>query len=128
MPPSVPPGLRLELARARVLAGREDIVDEWMTMLHDRHDEVLQTLPGERMALEATFRLEDADGTTWLFHLSVLGEGGGQLDLTNPVDVEHERYAQMCKERGWEELEPLLLIAPVEVLSAVAKAAGLPGP
>lgn len=48
MPASVPPGLRLELSRARVLPGREHVVDEWMAMLHERDAEIQANVAAER--------------------------------------------------------------------------------
>ncbi|CAN5604551.1 hypothetical protein BH24ACT14_BH24ACT14_16560 [soil metagenome] len=50
MPPSVPPGMRLELSRARLLPGAQDETGRWMKMLHDRYDDCLDTLSAERMA------------------------------------------------------------------------------
>jgi len=93
MPPSVPPGMRLELSRARLLPGAQEETERWMGMLHERYEECLDTLSAERMAFEATFRHTDADGTEWLYHLQLFGEDGGGLDLSNPVDAEHQAYA-----------------------------------
>ena len=56
MPRSVPPGMRLELSRARLVPGAQDETERWMAMLHDRYEECLDTLSTERMAFEATFR------------------------------------------------------------------------
>jgi len=39
-----------------------------------------------------------------------LSESG--LDLSNPVDQEHHAYGRQCKEPGWEELRPVLLLVP----------------
>jgi hypothetical protein len=112
MPPSVPPGMRLELSRARLLPGAQLETERWMRMLHERYEECLDTLSAERMAFEATFRHTDADGTEWIYHLSLYGEGTSGLDLSNPVDQEHLAYAKRCKEPGWEELRPVLMLAP----------------
>jgi Family of unknown function (DUF6176) len=119
MPPSVPPGMRLELSRARLLPGAQAETERWMGMLHVRYEECLDTLSAERMAFEATFRHTDADGTEWLYHLQLSGEDGGGLDLSNPVDAEHQAYAMRCKEPGWEELRPVLLPAPRPVPAAM---------
>src|SRR3954470_18626107 len=119
MPRSVPPGMRLELSRARLLPGAEEETERWMAMLHERYDECLDTLGPERMAFEATFRRRDPDGTEWIYHLQLSGEGGSGLDLANPVDREHEAYARRCKEPGWEELRPVLLLAPRPLLPLV---------
>jgi predicted enzyme related to lactoylglutathione lyase len=116
MPMSVPPGMRLELCRARLLPGAQDETDRWMTMLHDRYDECLDTLSAERMVFEATFRHTEADGSEWIYHLSLYGEGTSGLDLSNPVDAEHDAYARRCKEPGWEDLRPVLMLAPRPVL------------
>src|SRR4051812_37935146 len=89
MPPSVPAGMRLELSRARLLAGVQEETERWMRMLHERYEECLDTLSAERMAFEATFRHTDADGTEWLYHLQLSGVDGRGLDTTDPVDAEH---------------------------------------
>jgi hypothetical protein len=112
MPASVPAGMRLELSRARLLPGAQEETERWMGMLHDRYEECLDTLSAERMAFEATFRHTDADGTEWIYHLSLYGESGAGLDLANPVDREHYAYAVRCKEPGWEELRPVLMLTP----------------
>lgn len=90
-----------------------------MQMLHDRYEECLDTLSAERMAFEATFRHTEADGTEWLYHVSLYGEGTSGLDLSNPVDREHYEYALRCKEPGWEELRPVLMLAPRPILPFV---------
>jgi hypothetical protein len=66
--------MRLELLRARIHPGKESRADEWMRMLNDRVQECRDTLAPERMAFEAQFRHVDADGTQWLYHLSLYGE------------------------------------------------------
>ena len=112
MPASVPAGMRLELSRARLLPGAQEETERWMQMLHDRYEECLDTLSAERMAFEATFRRTDTDGTEWIYHLSLYGEETSGLDLSNPVDREHYEYAVRCKEPGWEELRPVLMLTP----------------
>lgn len=119
MPPSVPDGMRLELNRARLLPGAEEETQRWMDMLHDRYSECIATLDAERMAFEATFRHTDSDGTEWLYHLSFYGEGGAGLDVSNAVDEAHQEYAYRCKEPGWEELHPVLMLAPEPVRAAM---------
>ncbi len=119
MPPSVPPGMRLELSRARLLPGAQDETERWMKMMHDRYDDCLDTLSAERMAFEATFRHTDADGTEWLYHLSLYGEGTSGLDLSNPVNQAHQEYAMRCKEQGWEKMRPVLMLAPRPIRPAL---------
>jgi hypothetical protein len=75
MPSSVPEGLRLELSRAPVIPGKEDEFEQWMQMLNDRYDENLLALPAERAVFEATFRHTEADGSTWIYHLGLMGAG-----------------------------------------------------
>lgn len=112
MPSSVPPGMRLELSRSRLLPGAQLETERWMEMLHERYEECLDALSAERMAFEATFRHTDSDGTEWIYHLSLYGEDSAGLDLSNPVDQEHLAYAKRCKEPGWEELRPVLMLTP----------------
>lgn len=120
MPATVPDGLRLELSRAKLLDGKEAQLNEWMQMLTDRYEECLATLPAERAAFEATFKHTEADGSVWMYHVSLMGVDGGGLDTSNPVDAEHEAYARRTKERGWEELTPVFLLAPQHIMDAMA--------
>lgn len=119
MPPTVPPGLRLELSRARILEGREEEVAEWMAMLTERYDECLATLPAERAVFEATFRHREADGSLWIYHFALMGESGGGLDESNPVDAAHAAYSRRVKEPGWEELEPMFMLTPAHLRAAM---------
>ncbi|MGC5617278.1 DUF6176 family protein [Georgenia sp. Z1491] len=120
MPASVPPGLRLELSRARLLDGAEATFDEWMSTLHDRYDECEATLADERVAFEATFLNREADGSMWMYHLTLLGEDSRGLDPTaSSIDADHEAYARRTKERGWEELAPTFLLAPPHIREAM---------
>lgn len=112
MPSSVPPGMRMELSRSRLLPGAQAETERWMEMLHERYEECLDTLSAERMAFEATFRHTDSDGTEWIYHFSLYGEDSAGMDLSNPVDQEHLAYAKRCKEPGWDELRPVLMLAP----------------
>lgn len=122
MPPSVPEGMQLELSRAKLLDGAERSFEDWMAMLHERYDECLATLPQERMAFEATFVHEEADGSLWMYHLQLCGEDSPGLILNNDLDREHERFARATKLPGWEELQPRLLLCPPSVRDALVAA------
>jgi hypothetical protein len=129
MPSSVPPGMRVELARARIKAGKADRADEWMQMLNDRYDECVATLPGEGVAFETIFFRTDDDGTEWVYHLSVYRTGGGVLnEHSGGLDADHAAYSRECKERGWELLAPKFFLAPDAVrdamMAATAKSSG----
>lgn len=119
MPSSVPPGLRLELSRARIIDGKEDEFDEWMQVLNDRYDEMQEGLPAERQVFEATFRSTEADGSTWIYHLSLMGVDGGGNDESIPIDALHVQYSRRVKEPGWEELEPKLMLTPDHLRAAM---------
>ena len=121
MPPSVPDGLRLELSRAKLLDGKDAEFDEWMHMLNDRYDECLEALPAERAVFEATFQHTEADGSVWMYHLSLMGEGGSGLNTSNPVGAEHDAYARGTKERGWEELIPKFMLTPSHIRSIMER-------
>lgn len=128
MPPSVPEGVRLELSRARLLDGKEARFDDWMQTLHDRYDECLATLPQEQMAFEATFLNQEADGSWWMYHVQMLGQGSPGLVLDNDLDRTHHEFAVETKHRGWEELQPRLFLAPPSVRAALVEAARPQGP
>lgn len=119
MPSSVPDGLRLELSRARVVDGREEEFEEWMSTLNDRYAEMQEGLPAERAVFEATFRSTEADGSTWIYHLSLVGEDGGGNDESIPIDALHVQYGRRVKEPGWEELEPKLMLTPDHLRTAM---------
>ena len=116
---TVPAGMTMSLTRHRVEAGHEREVDEWMAMLNERVDECVATLTGERMAVEAIFRIHDDDGD-WLYWFELHGEGGGVITGDHPIDRDHLAYVELCKVPGHVEAEPLLLLLPDPVRVAVA--------
>ena len=122
MPASVPSGMRMELSRARLLDGAESSFDDWMEMLHERYDECLATLDRELMAVEATFLNREADGSWWMYHFQMMGEGSPGLVPDNPLDQAHLEYGMKTKHAGWEELQPRFFLCPEEVRAAVSRA------
>ncbi|WP_227492617.1 DUF6176 family protein [Brevibacterium sp. CFH 10365] len=121
MPASVPKGMRLELSRSRIRPGQEETFDEWMNMLNSRPDELQESLPAERQLFEATFRHTEADGSTWIYHLSLMGEDGRGNDESIPIDAAHVAYSKQAKEPGWEELEPRFMLAPAQLLASMKR-------
>lgn len=119
-PPSVPEGMHLELSRARVLPGQEKQFERWMQMLHERYAQCQDALPAERAALEATFSHTEDDGTTWMYHLGLIGTDSAGLDTSTEVGAAHLEFAMAVKERGWTELAPRFLLGPQPVLDALA--------
>jgi hypothetical protein len=115
---SIPDGLVLELSRGTVLPGASAEADRWMAMLDDRLDECVATLDRERMAVEIVFRLSE-DGRDHLYWVSIKGAGGSGLDLSNPIDRDHDAQARRTKEPGWVEAEPQVLLLPDPVRRAV---------
>jgi uncharacterized protein DUF6176 len=115
---SIPDGLVLELSRGTVLPGASAEADRWMAMLDDRLDECVATLDRERMAVEIVFRLRE-DGGDHLYWVSIKGAGGSGLDLSNPIDRDHDAQARRTKEPGWVEAEPQVLLLPDPVRRAV---------
>lgn len=119
MPFSVPDGLRLELSRSRIVEGEEEGFDEWMSVLNDRYDECLASIPAQRAVFEATFRHEEADGSTWIYHLSLMGTEGSGLDEEHSIDATHAAYSRKVKEPGWEELTPKFMLTPDHIRSVM---------
>ena len=117
-PATIPSGLKVELSRSKVLPGRSGEADEWMQMLNDRVDECVATLDRERMALEIAFRLEE-DGVEYLYWVSIYGVGGEGLDVSIPIDRDHELMARRAKEPGWVEAVPQFLLLPQSVRDAI---------
>ena len=113
-------------------------VDRWMAMLNERHDECVATLDRDLMAVEVIFRRRDDDGE-WLYWFSLqVASAPENADAVpeaerHAIDHDHITFSRRCKERGWEELEPQLLLLPAPVCDAVltwakAGASAAPGP
>jgi hypothetical protein len=122
MPSSVPSGMRLELARARIKPGKSARADAWMAMLNARYEECVATLAGEQMAFEAIFRTTDVDGTDWIYHLTLGGENGSFDEQSGSLDADHAAFSRECKEPGWELLTPQFLLVPDAVRAAIVLA------
>lgn len=120
MPPSVPEGMRLELSRSKIVPGQESAAEAWMQMLNERYDECVATLSEERAAFEATFLHQEADGSTWIYHLALVGKEGRGLDPeASAIDRDHHEYGRKVKMRGWEELRPMFMLAPDSIRAAM---------
>ena len=117
-PPTIPAGLNVELSRARVLPGQSAEADRWMQMLNGRVDECVATLDAERMALEIVFRLQE-DGEEYLYWVSIFGSTGRGLDVSIPIDRDHDAIARRTKEPGWVEAEPQFLLLPDPVRESI---------
>ncbi len=117
-PVSVPPGVRMELSRHKVIPGQSATVDAWMQMLNDRREECRATLDPERMAVEAIFRLTDEHGE-WLYWFELRGEGGSGLTDDRAIDRAHIEFARRAKVPGHEVAVPELLLLPEPIERAV---------
>lgn len=120
MPRSLPSGMRLELSRAKLLPNTEEKFTEWMDFLHDNYSEIQDGLGAEQAILESTFVRNDEDGTRWIYHLSLMGVTSKELNTEIPLSAKHSEFAKECKERGWEELQPTLFLAPEEVIRSMS--------
>ena len=117
-PSTIPEGLHVELSRGKVKPGQSAEADRWMQMLDDRSDECVATLDRERMAIEIIFRLKE-DGEDYLYWVSIFGPGGAGLDLSLPIDRDHDAMGRRVKEPGWVEAEPQVLLLPEPIRKAV---------
>ena len=121
MPISVPDGLRLELSRSPIVPGRELEFEQWMAALNARYGEHEGALSNERQVFEATFKHREADGTLWMYHVSLMGSESGGLDESRPLDALHAAYSRRVKQPGWEELTPVFMLAPGHISEAMAR-------
>lgn len=117
-PVSVPPGVRMELSRHKVIPGQSATVDAWMQLLNDRREECRATLDPERMAVEAIFRLTDEYGE-WLYWFELCGEGGSGLTEDRQIDRDHIAFTRKAKVPGHETAIPELLLLPAPIERAV---------
>jgi len=72
-------------------------------------------LSSERQVFESTFEHREADGTLWMYHVSLMGTGGGGLDESRPLDALHAAYSRRVKTPGWEELTPKFMLTPQHI-------------
>ncbi|MBW0101631.1 DUF6176 family protein [Pseudonocardia sp. KRD291] len=117
-PRSIPEGLVVELSRSKILPGKEREADRWMAMINERYDECIESLDRERMAVECAFRFRE-EGPEYIYWMSIYGEDGSGLDLTNPLDRDLQDQATLCKEPGWADAEPQFLLLPEPVKRAL---------
>jgi hypothetical protein len=121
-PSSIPPGLKVELSRQRLLPEAAQTADEWMAYLNEHREECEQTLTDEHMALEVVFRLDDAEGE-WIYWLQICGQEGGALDDSLEINRTHVDYAKRSKLPGWQEATAQNLLCPPAVRHALYAAA-----
>jgi hypothetical protein len=120
-PKSIPQGLRVRCARARIRAGMEEEAGRWMRMINDREPEAVQTLERERVALEIVFRERDDDGD-WLVWVMIQGDHGESIDDSPfAIDRDHRAFAERVKEPNRPDAEPQALLMPAPVRDAVLR-------
>jgi len=113
--------MRVELTRFRVKEGKSGRVDEWLKMLNENMDEVIQTLDREQMKVEVIFR-EMIDGEEYLYWFSVQGEEGEDVN-TSPfeVDRKHIAFHQECIDHqyGAHDAQPQVVMVPARIARAL---------
>ncbi len=94
--------MKVELTRFKVKEGKEDRVKEWMHLLNQRMDDVLETLEGEQMYVENIFEEIDGD-TMYLYWFSIQGEGGIEVkDSAHEIDRLHIQFWQECIDETYQ--------------------------
>ena len=113
--------MRVELTRVRVKQGKSARVDEWLKMLNDNMDEVIQTLDREQMKVEVIFR-EMIDGEEYLYWFSVQGEAGEEVN-TSPfeVDRKHIAFHEECIDHkyGAHDAQSQVVMVPPKIAQAM---------
>ena len=109
--------MKVELSRFRVNPDKSARVNDWLKMLNDNMDEVVQTLEREQMKLEVIFR-EIIDGQEYLYWFSVQGEAGEEV-TTSPfaVDQKHLQFHEECIDHkyGRRDAQPQVVMVPSRV-------------
>ncbi len=113
--------MRVELTRVRVKEGKSARVDDWLKMLNEEMDEVIQTLDREQMKVEVIFR-EMIDGDEYLYWFSVQGEAGEEVN-TSPfeVDRKHVAFHEECIDHGYgaHDAQPQVVMVPPYIAHAI---------
>lgn len=113
--------MRVELTRFKVDEGKSARVDEWLKMLNDSMDEVIQTLDREQMKLEVIFR-EIIEDREYLYWFSVQGETGEDVNTsTFEVDRKHIAFHDECIDHtyGAREAQPQVVMVPRKIALAM---------
>lgn len=100
----------VKLARAPVQSGMADRLRAWYAELHEREDEVVETLRHEGVLTESAFILADG-GTTYLYVYMEAAEMEVALDAGDEeaydVDEEHHEVLGEALAGDWADLEPI---------------------
>lgn len=114
--------MKVELSRFKVKQGKSDRVDEWLKMLNENMEDVVQALDREEMKLEVIFR-EIIDGQEYLYWFSVQGESGEMAD-TSPfeVDKKHLEFHEECIDHsyGMRDAQAQVIMVPQKVATAMS--------
>lgn len=95
--------LIVELERFRVKKGKEQLAHEWMDFLNLHLEEVIKTLPGEKMYVESIFE-ETIDETMYLYWVSYQGMAASEVVFSDTVvDQKHLEYWKECIDPAYEE-------------------------
>lgn len=114
--------MKVELSRFKVKQGKSDRVCEWLKMLNENMEDVVQTLDREEMKLEVIFR-EIIEGQEYLYWFSVQGEAGEMAD-TSPFEVDktHLAFHEECIEHeyGMHDSQAQVIMVPKLVADALS--------
>jgi hypothetical protein len=109
--------MKVELTRFKVKEGKSERVDEWLKFLNENMKDVLITLEGEKMFVEAIFR-EHLNGDEYLYWFSVQGEGGQNVEQSSHwVDKKHLEYWYECIDETFRpvDLQTEVVMIPEKV-------------
>lgn len=114
--------MKVELSRFKVKQGKSDRVDEWLKMLNENMEDVVQALDREEMKLEVIFR-EIIEGQEYLYWFSVQGESGEMAD-TSPfeIDKKHLAFHEECIDQsyGMRDAQAQVILVPRKVAAAMS--------
>lgn len=113
--------MKVELTRFRVNEHKSARVDEWLKMLNENMDEVVQTLDREQMKLEVIFREIIAD-REYLYWFSIQGEAGEDVNTSSfEVDRRHIAFHDECIDHdyGAHDAQPQVVMVPGRVAQAM---------
>lgn len=109
------------LLRARILAGKESLADEWLDFLKANQAEGEKTLKNEKEHLEVYFKnIEDAATYLYMFVLADDLAYANQVAASsnNPLDAKHFEYLNACVDpHGWVQLKPELAMGDMSVFT-----------
>lgn len=87
--------MKVELTKFRIKPGKSEVVDEWITYIHESMDSVVANLEGDKIYVETIFR-EAFNNVEYLYWYSIQDKEAAESEPNSPIDEKHLEYFDEC--------------------------------